>query len=68
MKVGDRVVVVQDTYGDRNGWGKIGKSGQVVRYGPCHDTHSLTWDVKLDEPLPDGREFLWFSTRELQVL
>lgn len=68
MKVGDHVVIVRDPYGDRNGWKKIGMSGQVVRYSPCSDGDILCWDVKLDSPLPDGREFLWFSTTELQVL
>lgn len=69
MKVGDQVVIARDRYGDRNGYEKIGRSGEVVHYGRCGgDGNSLCWDVKLDEPTPDGREFLWFSTRELQVL
>ena len=68
MKVGDQVVIVQDTYGDRNGYEKIGRSGEVVRHRPRSDDCGLNWDVRLDEPMPDGREFLWFSTRELQVL
>ena len=67
MKVGDQVVIVRDRHGDRNGWEKVGMSGQIVRFVDL-PTHSLCWDVKLDEPLPDGREFLWFSTGELQVL
>lgn len=69
MKVGDQVVVVQDTYGDRNGYEMVGRSGEIRRYSPKGDAGSwLAWDVKLDEPMPDGRAFLWFSTRELQVL
>lgn len=69
MKVGDQVVIVRDTYGDRNGYEKIGRSGELVRYSPRSDASGcLTWDVKLDEPMPDGRAFLWFSTGELQVL
>lgn len=68
MKVGDQVVIVRDTYGDRNGYEKIGRSGKVVRHRPCSGSDGLNWDVKLDQPMPDGRAFLWFSTRELQVL
>ena len=69
MKVGDRVVVVRDYHGDRNGWSKIGLSGEITRHGSASGgSDTLCWDVKLDEPMPDGRAFLWFSTRELQVL
>lgn len=69
MKVGDQVVIVRDTYGDRNGYEKIGRSGEVVRYGIVNGSGgTLCWDVKLDDPMPDGRAFLWFSTGELQVL
>lgn len=69
MKVGDQVVIIRDRHGDRNGWDKVGMSGQIVRHGARGSPGTtLCWDVKLDKPLPDGREFLWFSTRELQVL
>ena len=69
MKVGDQVVTVRDHYGDRNGWEKIGRSGEIIRFGACNGTgDTLAWDVKLHAPLPDGRAFLWFSTGELQVL
>lgn len=65
MKKGDRVVVIRDDMGDRNGWCKIGMSGQIMH---SDSGHGLGWDVRLDKPLPDGRKFLWFSTRELQVI
>lgn len=68
MKVGDQVVIVRDYYGDRNGYEKIGRGGQIVHYGYCGGgADHLCWDVKLDEPMPDGRASLWFSTSELQV-
>ena len=65
MKVGDQVVIVRDNYGDRNGYEVVGRSGEIVHKDTAH--LSLGWDVKLDEALPDGREFLWFGTSELQV-
>ena len=68
MKVGDQVVIVRDTYGDRNGYEKVGRSGQIARYGFAGGGGTmLCWDVRLDEPLPDGRVNLWFGTGELQV-
>lgn len=66
MKVGDRIVIVRDHYGDHNGYGKIGASGQIVHHDSAHN--SLCWDVHLDEPLKDGRHHLWFSPNELQVV
>ena len=69
MKVGDQVVIVRDTYGNRNGYEMVGRSGKIIRYSPRgNKSDCLAWDVKLDEPMPDSRVFIWFSTRELQVL
>ena len=68
MKIGDRVVIIRDTYGQRNWYELIGRSGKVVRYACTGNGDTLCWDVKLDQSMPDGREFLWFSTGELQVL
>ena len=68
MKIGDRVVIVRDTYGNRSGYEMVGRSGEIARYACTGNGDTLCWDVKLDEPMPDGRAFLWFSTGELQVL
>ena len=69
MKVGDRIVIVRDAYGNRNGCEMVGRSGELMTYSPVGDSGRwLAWDVKLDEPLPDRRASLWFSTGELQVL
>lgn len=68
MKVGDRIVVVRDDYGNRNGCEMVGRGGQIIRYRCTGAGDTLCWDIKLDKPMPDGRAFLWFSTGELQVL
>lgn len=65
FKVGDRVVITNDSYGQRNGLSIIGRIGTIVKYGPNNSGGSLAWDVKLDVPLKDGRTNLWFSTHEL---
>lgn len=65
FKVGDRVIVVADYYGQRNG-SIIGRIGTIQKYGSINGQgNTLCWDVKLDVPLKDGRKQLWFSTREL---
>lgn len=65
FKVGDRVVITWDYYGQRNG-SIIGRIGTIKKYGPVNGQgNTLCWDVKLDVPLRDGRTNLWCSTREL---
>ncbi len=65
FKVGDRVIVVADYYGQRNG-SIIGRIGTIEWYGPNGGTNeTLCWDVRFDVPLKDGRTNLWFSAKEL---
>jgi hypothetical protein len=64
FKVGDRVVITKDYYGQRNG-SIIGRIGTIRKYGPNTGGNTLCWDVELDVPLRDGRTNLWFSTKEL---
>lgn len=65
FKVGDRVVITNDYYGQRNG-SVVGRIGTIKKYGPgAGSPKHLCWDVKLDVPLKDGRANLWFSTKEL---
>ncbi len=64
LKVGDRVVITNDYYGQRNG-SIIGRIGTIKKYSSKNRYGQLAWDVKLDVPLKDGRTNLWFSTKEL---
>lgn len=64
FKVGDRVVITQDYYGQRNG-SIVGRIGTIQKRSVINGAENLCWDVKLDVPLRDGRTNLWFSTNEL---
>jgi hypothetical protein len=43
----------------------VRREGVVLAIDPWH---GVSYDVELAEPLPDGRQCLWFSEWELVVL
>lgn len=65
FRVGDRVVITNDNYGQRSGLSIVGRIGTIMKHSPTNRYGWLAWDVKLDVPLKDGRTNLWFSTKEL---
>jgi len=69
MKIGYRICITRDYYGQRDGGSLIGRTGTIRRHEPGLKSHpgGLRWDVELDDTLPDGRRFLWFSTCELKT-
>ena len=68
MKAGDRVRI-ESAPPQRDGHPLVGKTGTIRKYSYLGGSRDLLcWDVLFDSPMPDGRELVWFSTRELEVI
>jgi hypothetical protein len=67
IPVGSLVEIVEDRHPSRHR--VVGLKGVVQKYAPPGgNVGTLAYDVRLAEPLPDGRQCLWFSEGELVVL